>query len=315
MRQRALEPWHGLGFFAIVMLLFFLLGAPMQMAWGLYGVAATELMLLILALIFAKVMGYSWKTLFPVRKPAMFPMIGVICIWIGAYLLDMVVALIQYRLFPLQSNIVNNGLNDVIYSVPFLVSVIIVAVMPAICEEVVHRGVILHTLYPIRKEWLVVLIMGIYFGVFHTDPIRFLPTAILGAAISFVMLETENMVYPVCFHFINNFFPLLLQQVMSLVGTADTQTGAVVLEVPVASIGLYMMFAAVSPFFLYLGYYLLHYEKGMIRPFFPKEKRTKTILWIVIPTVVLLVVGWIIMLLGIMFDPVFKNLLESALGN
>ena len=102
---------------------------------------------------------------------------------------------------------------------------------------------------------------------------------------------------------------------MSLVGTADTQTGAVVLEVPVASIGLYMMFAAVSPFFLYLGYYLLHYEKGMIRPFFPKEKRTKTILWIVIPTVVLLVVGWIIMLLGIMFDPVFKNLLESALGN
>ena len=69
---------------------------------------------------------------------------------------------------------------------------IVVALLPAICEEAVHRGVIIHTMYRIRKEWLVVLIMGIYFGLFHASPLRFLPTAILGAVMSYIMLETEK---------------------------------------------------------------------------------------------------------------------------
>lgn len=314
MKQKALEPWQGTAFFAIVMMSLLIVGAPMQIAWGLYGVAATEILLLILAIIFVKVMGYPLKTLFPVRKPEAFPLLGVILIWIGAYLLDMIVMLIQYRLFPAHTNAVNTGLNDVIYSVPFFVSVVIVAVLPAICEEAVHRGVILHTLYTVRKEWLVVLIMGIYFGIFHTDPIRFLPTAILGAAISFVMLETENMVYPAFFHFVNNFLPLILQEVISHFGVSDAQTGASVLEVPIVSIGLYMMFAMVSPFLIYLGNYLLHHEKGIIRPLFPKGKRKKAILWIGIPSILLLLIGWILMFLGILFDPVFHGLMENAIG-
>ncbi len=120
---------------------------------------------------------------------------------------------------------VSGGLDDVIYSVPFWVSIIVVAVLPAICEEAVHRGVIIHTMYRIRKEWLVVLIMGIYFGLFHANPLRFLPTAILGAAMSYIMLETENMVYSSAFHMVNNLLPMLLQEMLlkNSQGTAGTK--------------------------------------------------------------------------------------------
>ncbi len=309
MRQKALKPWHGCVFFVIVMALFFLLGVPMQRRWGLYGVAATEIMLLILAFLFIWVMGYSWKTLLPVKKPKAFAILGTLLIWIGAYLIDMVVSLIQYRLFPTFANAVNNGLNEVIYSVPFLLSIVIVAIFPAICEEAVHRGVIIHTLYNIRKEWVVVLLMGIYFGLFHADFIRFLPTAILGAAISFVMLETENIFYASFFHFANNCFPLLLQELLSSVESTAVDTSTEFLEVSVVSIGLYMIFSVVSPFLLYLGTYLLHYEKDAVKPLFPKEHRKKAILWITIPSVALLVIGWMLMFVGMVFDPVFKNML------
>ena len=81
-------------------------------------------------------------------------MLGTILMWISVYILTMVVSLIQYRLFPRQMEAVSGGLDDVIYSVPFWVSIIVVAVLPAICEEAVHRGVIIHTMYRIRKEWL-----------------------------------------------------------------------------------------------------------------------------------------------------------------
>ena len=38
--------------------------------------------------------------------------------------------------------------------------------------------------------------MGIIFGIFHLDFVRFIPTAVLGAALTYVMLETDNILLP-----------------------------------------------------------------------------------------------------------------------
>ena len=282
MREKTLKPWHGAAFFLLIMIVFFVVCVPLQSYFGLYGVAATEIILLILALLFAKVMGYSLRSLFPVRSPEGLPMLGTILMWISSYILAMVVSLIQYRLFPGEMETINEGLNDVIYSVPFWVSVIVVALLPAICEEAVHRGVIIHTMYRIRKEWLVVLIMGIYFGLFHANPLRFLPTAILGAVMSYIMLETENMVYSFAFHMINN-----------LVGT---------MTVPLISIGVYLILGAAVPFGMYLGNYLLHRRDNVKQPFFPKEQMDRTVLKIAIPSAVFFIAGIICFGCGIYFE-------------
>lgn len=322
MKRRVLKPWHGVVFFILVMAVFFLICAPMQMFWGMYGLAATELLILVMALIFAKVMGYPLKILFPVGKPGFLPILGTLILWISTYLLDMVVMLIQYRLFPLQMEQINSGLNEIMFSVPAVLTILIVAVMPAVCEEAVHRGVIIHTLYSVRREWLVVLIMGIYFGLFHTDPLRFLPTAILGATLSYIMLETENMVYPAIFHCANNLFPILLQLVL-LHGVSGNeflseaeQMGQSMLNdvsgirIPLVSVGIYMIFASAAPFGLYLGNYLLHHRKGVRRRFIPQKDGWKTILGIVIPTAALFGTGVLVMIYGVLFDPVMKRLLQ-----
>ena len=123
MREKTLKPWHGAAFFLLIMIVFFAICVPLQSHFGLYGVAATEIILLILALLFAKVMGYSLRSLFPVHSPEGLPMLGTILMWISSYILAMVVSLIQYRLFPGEMETINEGLNDVIYSVPFWVSV------------------------------------------------------------------------------------------------------------------------------------------------------------------------------------------------
>lgn len=69
MREKTLKPWHGAAFFLLIMIVFFAICVPLQSHFGLYGVAATEIILLILALLFAKVMGYSLRSLFPVHSP------------------------------------------------------------------------------------------------------------------------------------------------------------------------------------------------------------------------------------------------------
>lgn len=313
MKRRPLKPWHGVVFFILIMTAFFLLCVPMQMYWGMAGLVGTELLILVMALVFAKVMGFPLRTLFPVKMPSILPVIGTILIWFSSYLLNMVLMLIQYRLFPMQMEELNSGMSNMMTSIPFFLSVFLIAVMPAVCEEAVHRGVIIHTLYPIRKKWLVVLIMGTYFGLFHADPLRFLPTAVLGAAISYIMLETENMVYPSLFHFVNNFFPILMQYLM-LWGTSSNpmmedaqQIGEELLDqsglqVPIASIGIYMIFAAAAPFGLYLGNYLLHYQKNNMRKFLPENKRVVTICKIVIPSLMLLGMGALLTILGVIIE-------------
>ena len=59
MREKTLKPWHGAAFFSVNYDCVFVVCVPLQSHFGLYGVAATEIILLILALLFAKVMGYS----------------------------------------------------------------------------------------------------------------------------------------------------------------------------------------------------------------------------------------------------------------
>lgn len=322
MRRRALKPWHGLVFFILIMTAFFLICVPMQMHWGMYGLAATEVLILVMSLIFAKLMGYPLKVLFPVSKPSFLPLLGTFVLWLSTYLFTMVLMLIQMRLFPEQMMEVSGGLSEVIFSVPFLLSVFITAVMPAVCEEAVHRGIIVHTLYSIRKEWVVVLIMGIYFGLFHSDPLRFLPTAILGAVMSYIMLETENMVYPSFLHFINNFLPMVLQVILlnGMGGYSQQMERAEEIladsgfkTIPVASIAIYVIFAAVTPFGLYLGNYLLHHQKGVRRKFIPEEKRWKVISGIVIPTAVIFGAGVLMMIYGIFFDPAMKEMYNGIM--
>lgn len=314
-RRKPLKPWHGLLFFLVVMAVFFLICAPMQYRWGMYGLAATELLILGLALLFAVLFHYPLSVLFPIRRPSFLPLLGVVILWGSSYLITMVVSLIQYRLFPLQMDQVSGGINDMIWSIPFLLSVLITAILPAICEEAVHRGVILHTLYSIKKEWMIILIMGVYFGLFHTHPLRFLPTALLGAMISYIMLETENMVYPAAFHFINNFLPLLLQLTLSnnYADNPALETGSTISYIPLVTIGVYLVFAASAPFLIYLGSYFLHWKPGEKRPFFPQKDRRKQVLGILLPTVLIGSAGVLTFLYGIFFDPIFHRMLQETL--
>ncbi len=49
--QQKLKPWMGFALFAVLMALFIFVCGPMQEAWGIWGLIATEAIFLILSLI------------------------------------------------------------------------------------------------------------------------------------------------------------------------------------------------------------------------------------------------------------------------
>ena len=64
-----LKPIHGILLFIVVMVSFYTIIAWAQMRWGMYGLALTELYLLLLVLGSAKLLKVPFKEVFPVKKP------------------------------------------------------------------------------------------------------------------------------------------------------------------------------------------------------------------------------------------------------
>lgn len=94
-------------------------------------------------------------------------------------------------------------------SLTFIISFVIVSISPAICEEAVFRGVVMHSFDNGKNKWIAIVVTGLIFGAFHGNIWRFVPAALLGIMLGYIVYETDNMIYGALFHAINNAMPLL----------------------------------------------------------------------------------------------------------
>lgn len=93
-------------------------------------------------------------------------------------------------------------------SVPrYLWLLLMVAVTPAICEEILFRGVILAGLRNGFPVGVAVVLSGVVFGLFHLSPqtgFRILPTAWLGILLAWAVVASGSLPLAVGLHFLNN---------------------------------------------------------------------------------------------------------------
>lgn len=294
--QKPLKPWHGILFFVAVMLMMLFVAAPIQYFWGMWGLALTELLLLAMAVGFALLLRRDMGQVFPIRRPTWRETGGTLLTWLGAYLLVMLSTMILMYFFPQGFTDVSNSMNSVFSTTPLFVTFLIVAVLPPICEEAVHRGVIQYTFGQVRSTAVVVLSMGVIFGIFHLDPYRFLPTALLGMGLAYVMHKTRNMLYPALFHFINNTLSVLAS---GSSGEAAAELSADLLTGPLLliSVGVYLIIASVAPFCLFGGVCLLR------RPGEPKKRLLIPVLLLALLTGLMIVSGFALILFTILKNP------------
>jgi len=87
----------------------------------------------------------------------------------------------------------------------YFACVFAMAVLPAVIEELVFRGIILHNL---KKYGAVVAVLAsaLCFSLFHMNPAQLVYQFILGIVFAIVVLKTGNLVLAMLLHFLNNFF-------------------------------------------------------------------------------------------------------------
>ena len=309
--RKTLKVYHGIIMLILSAVCVFFVSPILGANLGLYGTLLNEILLLVLAVALTAVVRGDFKQVFPIHKPKLSAVFGTILLWIGSLLAIMIITMIIAYFFPEEVIGVSQGLGMEFASLTFIISFVIVSISPAICEEAVFRGVVMHSFDNGKNKWIAIVVTGLIFGAFHGNIWRFVPTALLGIMLGYIVYETDNMIYGALFHAINNAMPLLsIFAMKSMYSNEMFQSQMSTMTdngIPLISIGMYVMYGAAIPLLLTIGNYLIHKgTKHAKNSLFAKEERMKLVVLLLISGA-FLVVGFFIIIFSLLFDPSVLN--------
>ena len=85
-----------------------------------------------------------------------------------------------------------------------MINIGLIAVVPAIGEELFFRGIIQKLLQEKWKIHVAVWVAAIIFSTFHFQFFGFIPRMLIGALLGYMFVWTQNLWVPIIAHFINN---------------------------------------------------------------------------------------------------------------
>lgn len=104
---------------------------------------------------------------------------------------------------------VNSG--SAIYTMSgFYIDIILTCLLPAICEEILHRGIILRGINRLNKPILAIILSSLFFGFSHLNILQFFYTFILGLFMGIIVLASNSLIPAMIIHFMNNFLSIYI---------------------------------------------------------------------------------------------------------
>ena len=260
--QAKWKPWKGVVLFVIALI--WLIVGSISSIWVNSTIVTFIIQLGFLGLAIAACLinKTPLKEVFPIRKITARDFFGVILLWLGAMPLGLLSAAVVGKFMPQTFAEVAGGVNEISTGMVVL-GFITTVICPPICEEAIMRGSVLSNFRGIKKDWIIVLIIGVMFGILHTDAVRFINTALMGGCLAYLMVKRNNMVLPFMYHLINNFVMIG----MSIISTSAVEKAGATVDMAEATteiidlIPSLMIFAFLCPVFLVLGAHLIKRQK------------------------------------------------------
>lgn len=130
-------------------------------------------------------------------------LIGIFCYFFNIFVssfFSTIISLCGYEKAPSFSYVSSSD-----YSVgTFIIQVIVVALVPAICEETAHRGLLLNGFKGMGIK-NAMIISSLLFGLMHLNVNQFFYATILGFLIALSVVLSKSIIPAIIIHFLNNF--------------------------------------------------------------------------------------------------------------
>lgn len=198
-------------FFLAMLLLLFYLGGNWQIKDIMQGLVKTQLYLILLPTILVlRISRSNIPRTLRLNKTDPLNFLLVILIALPALFTAIGVGNLINYIFPISESYLDSMQQLVsTQERSFWTVILIIGLLPGICEEVMFRGYIING-FTRHGFWKAVIISGILFGIFHLDPFRLLPTALLGIYLGYLTLKTNSILPAMLAHFINNSLAVLI---------------------------------------------------------------------------------------------------------
>ncbi len=156
--------------------------------------------------------GVAWKLglrrgALGMRWPARRPVIAAVLLGTTSWYLN--VRLVE--LFPFDEGHVRT-LNTVVEQPPLVVALFAVALLPAICEEVLFRGAVQRALSTRLFPVAAVVVTAVLFAGYHMSLVQLLPVFLLGLALGTLAHRSDSVVPAITAHFLNNTMVILVSR-------------------------------------------------------------------------------------------------------
>ena len=193
----------------LVLLLIFYVGSFAQIKWGFGGVVIQQLIILLCPVLYAWYMKADAKKLFSIKKPGVSQVAGGILFGIAAFLCAMIVGVLLVPFFPESADGLTQ-LDDMLTSQPAVLLILVVALMPAIGEELLFRGFVMGTLKNKCTGVIAVLVTTLLFAAYHMSLIKMFTIGIIGFGLTYAAYKSGSIVTSMCMHFLNNLLSVLI---------------------------------------------------------------------------------------------------------
>jgi membrane protease YdiL (CAAX protease family) len=193
-------------FFALVPVV--LVGGTLLQKWNLtLGTILMEWGLIFApTLLYVRVRRKRTKKILRARIPSPGHLLASIVMCVGLVPLVAELAMLQDLVIPIPEDLLEamKEAFTVKEGESLFLSFIAFSITPAICEEVLFRGFLLTGLLSRLDQRGAATLTGILFGLFHLNVYRFLPTAVIGIVLGFVVLRSGSLFTGIVFHALNN---------------------------------------------------------------------------------------------------------------
>lgn len=170
---------------------------------GFAGVAVEQLLFLVLTLGFAWYMKADYKRLFSFRVPKIRHLLGGIFLWMGTYAAILLLSIPLAKIFPESASSMEQ-ISQWFQEQSFVSLFFVIAILPAICEELLFRGFLFGTLKNKWNVWIAILVSGIVFGVYHMSIIKAITISFFGFALAYSVYCSGSIFVSMAMHLCNN---------------------------------------------------------------------------------------------------------------
>jgi sodium transport system permease protein len=133
------------------------------------------------------------------------------------------------QLYPVSDDVIasSQSMVDMLEKAPYpWMPFVLIALLPAICEELAFRGFILSGFRRLGHKWWAIGLSAVFFGLAHTVLQQSLAAIVIGLALGLLAVQTGHLLPCMLFHLTYNSLMLLSTQWGEFLGTAPQRIPA-----------------------------------------------------------------------------------------